>query len=133
MVPDQARRTRLNRLPGVLVETLRNLVVYLHLIGFALLLGGSVAQYLTGKLRINLAMLGGAVIQVLTGLILAAPWGLEPGEKLNYAKLGVKLVAALMILAMTYFPRNREKVNRGHFLAIVGLVLVTAAVAVFWT
>ena len=115
------------------MEILRNLVVYLHLIGFALLLGGSVAQYLSGKLRINLAMLGGALIQVLTGLILAAPWGLEPGEKLNYAKLGVKLVVALMILAMTYFSRKREKVNRGHFMAIIGLVLANAAIAVFWT
>jgi hypothetical protein len=37
-----------------------------------------------------------------------------------------------MILAMTFFPRNRENVNRGHFLAIVGLVLVNAGVAVFW-
>ena len=114
------------------METLRNIVFYLHLIGFALLLGGSVAQYLSGKLRINLAMLGGAVIQVVTGLTLAAPWGLEPGEKLNYTKLTVKLVLALCLLAMTFFARNREKVNRGHFLAIIVLVLVTAGVAVFW-
>jgi hypothetical protein len=114
------------------VETLRNVVFYLHLIGFALLLGGSVAQYLSGKLRINVAMLGGAVIQVVTGLILAAPWGLAPGEKLDNVKLGVKLVIALCILAMTFFSRKREKVNRGHFLAITGLVLVNAGVAVFW-
>jgi len=114
------------------VETLRNIVFYLHLIGFALLLGGSVAQYLSGKLRINLAMLGGAAIQVVTGLILAAPWGLAAGERLNGAKLGVKLVLALCLLAMTFFARKREKVNRGHFLAIIGLVLVTAGVAVFW-
>jgi uncharacterized membrane protein len=114
------------------VETLRQVVVYLHLIGFALLLGGAVAQYLTRQLRINQAMLGGAVLQVLTGLVLAAPWGLAPGEKLSYAKLAVKLVVALMILAMTFFPRNRENVNRGHFLAIVAFVLVNAGVAVFW-
>ena len=114
------------------MEILRHIVVYLHLIGFALLLGGAVAQYLTGKLRINLAMLGGAVLQVLTGLILAAPWGLAPDVKLNYVKLTVKLVVGLMILAMVYFPRNREKVNRGHFLAVVGLVLLNAGVAVLW-
>ena len=114
------------------MEILRNVVFYLHLIGFALLLGGSVAQYLSGKLRINAAMLGGAVIQVVTGLILAAPFGLDPGEKPNYGKLAVKLVVALMILAMTFFSRKREKVNRGHFLSIIGLVLVNAGVAVFW-
>ncbi len=114
------------------MEILRNIVFYLHLIGFALLLGGSVAQYLSGKLRINPAMLGGAAIQVVTGLILAVPFGLDPGEKLNDVKLAVKLVIALMILAMTFFSRKREKVNRGHFLAIIGLVLVNAGVAVFW-
>jgi dipeptide/tripeptide permease len=132
-VPGQARQARRDRPPGGPVETLRNVVVYLHLIGFALLLGGSVAQYLSGKLRINLAMLGGAVIQVVTGLVLAAPWGLSPGEELNDVKLAVKLVVALMILAMTYFSRNREKVNRGHFLAIIVLVLLNAGIAIFWT
>jgi hypothetical protein len=110
----------------------RSIVFYLHLIGFALLLGGAVAQYLSGRLRINVAMLGGAVTQVVTGLILAVPFGLEPDEKLNNTKLAVKLVIALMILAMTFFPRKREKVNRGHFLAIIGLTLVNAGVAVFW-
>jgi len=33
---------------------------------------------------------------------------------------------------MTFFSRKREDVNRGHFLALVGLTLVNAAVAVFW-
>jgi uncharacterized membrane protein len=114
------------------VSILRNVVFYLHLVGFALLLGGSVVQYLSGKLRINPAMLGGALTMVVTGVILAAPWGLDPGEKPNSPKLGVKLVIALMILAMTFFSRKRDEVNRGHFLAIIGLVLVNAAIAVFW-
>lgn len=114
------------------METLRAIVLYLHLIGFALLLGGSVAQYLTKKLRINWAMLGGAITQVVTGVVLAIPFGLEPDEKPSPVALAVKLVVALMILAMTYFPRKREVVNTGHFLSIVGLVLVNAAIGVFW-
>jgi hypothetical protein len=114
------------------MHTLRQIVLYLHLIGFALLLGGSIAQYLTGKLRINTAMLGGAVIQVVTGLALAAPFGLVGGEKPKPVAVAVKLIVALAILAMTLFSRKRDKVNRGHFLAIVGLVLVNAAIGVFW-
>jgi hypothetical protein len=117
---------------GPVGEVLREILLFIHLIGFALLLGGSVAQYLSGKLRINTAMLSGAGIQVVTGVILAAPFGLDPGEKLDPVPLGVKLVVALAILAMTFFSRKREKVNRGHFLAIIGLVLLNAAVAVFW-
>ena len=55
------------------MEALRLILRYAHLIGFALLLGGAVAQFVSGKLRINPAMLWGAIIQVLTGLALAAP------------------------------------------------------------
>jgi hypothetical protein len=114
------------------METLRDIVLYLHLIGFALLLGGSVAQWFTGKVRINWAMLGGALVQVVTGVILAIPFGLDPDEKLSPVALATKLVVALMILAMTFFSRKREVVNKGHFLAIVGLVLLNAGIGVFW-
>ena len=37
-----------------------------------------------------------------------------------------------MIFVMVFFSRKREAVNPGHFMAIVGLTLVNAAVAVFW-
>ena len=112
------------------MEPLRLILLYAHLIGFALLLGGSIAQYLTGTLRISSAMLWGAIIQVVTGLALSAP--LRDGDEPAAAKLAVKAVIALMIFIMAFFSRKREQVNRGHFLALVGLTLVNAAVAVFW-
>ncbi|WP_433214597.1 hypothetical protein ACQP00_04260 [Dactylosporangium sp. CS-047395] len=114
------------------MEPLRLILLFLHLIGFALLLGGSIAQYMTGKLRINPAMLWGAGIQVVTGLGLAAPLRGGGDAEPPTAKLAVKLLLGLMILAMTFFSRKREEVNRGHFLALVGLTLANAAVAVFW-
>ena len=114
------------------METLRLVLLFLHLIGFALLLGGSVAQYLTGVLRINAAMLTGAVAQVVTGLALAAPLRGGGEHEPDRAKLAVKLVIALAILAMTFFSRRRDKVHRGHFLGIVGLTLANAGIAVFW-
>jgi hypothetical protein len=112
------------------VEALRLVLLYLHLIGFALLLGGAVAQYLAGPVRINAAMLWGAAIQVVTGLGLSAP--LREGPEPDRAKLITKLVLGLVIFAMVFFSRRRAQVNRGHFLAIVGLTLANAAVAVFW-
>jgi hypothetical protein len=113
------------------METVRLLLRYAHLIGFALLLGGAAAQYFAGRLRINSAMLWGAIIQVITGIGLAAPLRGE-GKEPDPIKLGVKLIIAIMILVMVWFSRKRESVNKGHFLAIVGLTLVNAAVAVFW-
>ncbi|QSB15469.1 hypothetical protein JQS43_03695 [Natronosporangium hydrolyticum] len=112
------------------MEILRLILLYAHLIGFALLLGGAVAQYLRGPIRINQAMLWGAIIQVVTGIGLSAP--LRDGDEPHPAKLVVKLVLAILILIMVWFSRKREQVNPGHFFAIIGLTLVNAAVAVFW-
>ncbi|MEU6203128.1 hypothetical protein D7147_01430 [Micromonospora musae] len=112
------------------MEALRLILLYVHLIGFALLLGGSLAQYISGRIRINGAMLWGSVIQLVTGIGLAAP--LRDGDEPAPAKLATKGVIALLIFVMVFFSRKRETVNRGHFLAIVGLTLVNAAVAVFW-
>jgi len=114
------------------VEALRLVLLYVHLIGFALLLGGAATQYLSGRLRINPAMLWGSVIQLLTGVGLAAPLRGGEDEEPAPAKLAVKAVIALMIFAMVFFSRKRADVNRGHFLAIGGLTLVNAAVAIFW-
>lgn len=112
------------------MEALRLVLVYVHFIGFALLLGGALTQYLTGQIRINAAMLWGAVIQLVTGIGLSAP--LRDGAEPAPAKLVTKLVIALAIFVMVFFSRKRTEVNRGHFLAIIGLTLLNAAVAVFW-
>lgn len=112
------------------MEALRLILRYVHLIGFALLLGGAIVQYVSGKLRINPAMLWGSVIMLATGIGLSAP--LRDGDEPAPAKLVTKLVLAILIFVMVFFSRKRDVVNRGHFLAIVGLTLLNAAVAVFW-
>lgn len=114
------------------MNAIRLVLLYIHLIGFALLLGGAVTQYLTGKLRINSAMLWGAGIQVVSGLGLAAPLRGGGDAEPDPAKLAVKGVVGVVIFVMVFFSRKREQVNAGHFLAIVGLTLANAAVAVFW-
>ena len=114
------------------MEALRLVLRYAHLIGFALLLGGAIVQYLTARLRIHPEMLWGSVIQVVTGLALAAPLRGGGDAEPSPVKLGVKLLLAVMIFVMVFFSRKRADVNRGHFLAIIGLTLVNAAVATFW-
>jgi hypothetical protein len=114
------------------VEALRLILRYAHLIGFALLLGGAVMQYLSGKLRINPAMLWGSIIQVLTGIALAAPLRGGGDAEPSMVKLGVKLVIAVLIFIMVFVPRKRAEVNKGHFIGIVVLTLANAAVATFW-
>jgi hypothetical protein len=114
------------------MNALRLVLLYVHLIGFALLLGGAVAQYLSGIIRMNTAMLWGAVIQLVTGIGLAAPLRGGGENEPEPAKLAVKGVVAVIIFVMVFFSRKRETVNIGHFLAVIGLTLANAAVAVFW-
>lgn len=114
------------------MEALRLILLYLHLIGFALLLGGTVAQFLTGRTRINPAMLWGSIVQVVTGLALAAPLRGGGDAEPSPAKLAVKAVLGILIFIMVFIPRKRETVARGHFIGILAMTLITAAVAVFW-
>ena len=114
------------------MNALRLALLYVHLIGFALLLGGAVAQYLSGTIRMNATMLWGSVIQLVTGIGLAAPLRGGGEDEPDPAKLAVKGVVAVVIFVMVFFSRKRETVNSGHFLAVVGLTLANAAVAVFW-
>jgi hypothetical protein len=114
------------------VEALRLILLFIHLIGFALLLGGAIAQFLTGKFRINAAVLWGSIIQLLSGLALAAPLRGGGDAEPSPVKLGVKLLIAVLIFIMVFIPRKREAVNKGHFIGIIVLTLANAAVAVFW-
>jgi len=112
------------------METVRLILVYAHLVGFAVLLGAAVAQYFAKPLRINAPMIWAAAAQLVTGIALSAP--LPRPYQPDPAKLVVKLVLAAAIFVMVFSSRKREAVNSGHFLAIIGLTLVNAAVAVFW-
>ncbi|MCM4082148.1 hypothetical protein [Paractinoplanes hotanensis] len=114
------------------MEALRLILLFIHLVGFALLLGGAIAQFLTGKFRINPAVLWGSVIQLLSGLALAAPLRGGGDDEPSPIKLGVKLLLAILIFIMVFIPRKREAVNKGHFIGIIVLTLANAAVAVFW-
>lgn len=114
------------------METLRHILVYIHFIGFALLLGGSITQYLTGVIKINSSMLWGSAIQLITGLALAAPLRGGGDREPDPAKLAVKAVIAILIFIAVLVPRKKERIATGHFWSIVGMTLLNAAVAVFW-
>ena len=63
------------------MEALRLILLYAHLLGFAVLLGAAVAQYVAKPLRINAPMIWGAVTQLVTGIALSAP--LREGDALR--------------------------------------------------
>ncbi|WP_433830442.1 hypothetical protein ACQP2E_10875 [Actinoplanes sp. CA-015351] len=114
------------------MEALRLVLLFIHLVGFALLLGGGVATLLSGKIRISKPVLWGSIIQLVSGLGLAAPLRGGGDDEPDPVKLGVKLLVAILIFIMVFIPRKRDELNKGHFIGIITLTVVNAAVAVFW-
>lgn len=114
------------------MEIVYGIVLVLHLIGWALVLGGAV--YGLRETRMNKGMLHGILTALIAGLIMmglgsAGVAGPEP----NNIKMGVKLVIALVVTALViYGDRNQEKVTKGYLGGIAGLVVANIAIAVLW-
>ncbi|MBD8011155.1 Fe-S protein [Microbacterium sp. Re1] len=118
------------------METLRHIVLFVHLVGFAVLFGAWAVQAFGGKREIVKLMHIGVTIAAVAGLALAAPWGLPDGVEMNYAKIGTKLVILLIIGAFLGIGQARQRksgqVPTALFWGIGLLTLVNAGIAVIW-
>lgn len=111
-----------------------NLLVVLHFIGLASLLGGFLVQMRSADKGVNPAMLHGALTQLVTGVLLVgiASAGLVPDEEVDHAKITVKLVIVLIITALAFIGRKRTPPQVGLWGVIGALTLVNVIIAVFW-
>ncbi|MBS1690843.1 MAG: Fe-S protein [Actinobacteria bacterium] len=117
------------------MEVLRNVIVLLHIVGFAVTFGAWAAEVAAARFRFTRLMDYGLLVSLLTGLALAAPW--PAGIDLNYPKIGVKLVILLVLGAVLGMGsarqrRSGEPVVRPMFFAAGALSFAAAAVAVIW-
>jgi hypothetical protein len=116
------------------METLRGIVLLVHLVGFAVLFGAWVVELANGKRGITRVMHWGLAIAAVAGLALAAPWGIE--YDLNYAKIATKLVILVVIGALLGIGAARQRksgsVAPAIFWGIGILTLVNAGIAVLW-
>src|SRR6476620_8766008 len=117
------------------MELLRNVVVLLHIVGFAVTFGAWTTEAAAKRFRFTRIMDYGLLLSFLTGLALAAPW--PAGIDLNYPKIGVKLVILVVIGALLGIGgarqrRTGEPVPRPLFYAVGALSLLAAGIAVIW-
>ncbi|WP_298332367.1 hypothetical protein [Haloactinopolyspora sp.] len=118
------------------MEFVYNLVLVLHFVGLASLIGGAMVQLSArGGRTINAAMVHGALTQVVTGVAMAAMGGGidSLGIDVNHAKLGTKLVIVLVVTVLCWLNRRKPTVPDGLFFAVFGLSVANVAIAVFWT
>lgn len=120
--------------PPPIMETLRLVVLLIHLVGFALLFGGWAVEAISRRGHVTRVMSYGLLIAGLAGLALAAPW--PAGIEFNYAKIGIKLLVLIVIggvLGMASARQRRKgKPPAWAFWTVGALTLFNAAIAVIW-
>ena len=111
------------------------LLTLVHLVGFAALLGGCLVQFREVAPEVNRTMLIGAWTQMASGVALGVLLELadDPASPVNYAKLGVKLGVAAIVVLLTAKNRKFQSIPKGLWGIITVLTLANAGLAVLWS
>lgn len=114
------------------METLRLVLLTLHLLGFAALFGGLVVQARMPEKVVNGAMRDGIGTAFLAGLLLVGV--LESGDApVDHAKVGLKFAIGLVILVLVMANARKERIPQGLWAGLLLLTIANVAVAVFWS
>ena len=117
------------------MDTLRAIVILIHIAGFAITFGSWFAEVASSRRRATHVMDIGLWISLASGLALAAPW--PAGIELDYLKLGVKfmilvVLGAVLGIGISRQRKTGERAPAGIFWMIGGLAFANAAVAIMW-
>lgn len=112
------------------MDIVRELLLVVHLVAFAALLGGLLGQLKATQKAVHQSTIWGARIAFLAGLLLVGV--LEGGDAdVNNAKVGVKLLIALAVVGLLE-ARRKKGLTDGLFWLVTGLTVANVAVAVLW-
>ncbi|MHA7221120.1 hypothetical protein ACX80S_02115 [Arthrobacter sp. RHLT1-20] len=121
------------------MQLVYNIVVFLHIVGAAMIVGIWIGQM--KKPTVHPRQFDGAMLQLLTGIALM---GLIPvlGQTIprfadpDYVKLGVKFAVALAVGVLAFLGRRKykkgEDVGKGLAHSVGGLALLNVAIATLW-
>lgn len=110
-----------------------NLIVILHFIGLAALLGGFLVQMSSAEKGVNPSMLHGALTQLVTGVLMVGL--IESGavdEEANMTKISVKLGIVIVITVLAFIGRRKQPPQVALWGIIGALTLANVVIAVLW-
>lgn len=114
------------------METLRLVLLLIHVLGFAALLGGLLVQLGTGEKSVNNAMRDGSGTAFLAGLLLVGV--LEAGDTaVDHGKVAVKFAIGLVVLVLVMANLRKPRIPDGLFYGLLALTVANVAVALFWS
>lgn len=111
-----------------------DLVVVLHLIGMAMIVGGWLAQIRSPRPVISPGILHGALVQILTGMILVGLASSDAVDRdVDNTKIAVKLVVAAAVAGLAVVGQARAKDAPPAFThGAGGLAATNVMIAVLW-
>ncbi len=116
------------------MEILKNVLLVLHIAGFAGIVGGVMMQMpklKAGAAKINGAILHSSLLMLVTGLALVGMrYALD--EPVDNAKIGVKTLVLIVIVVLAIMNKKKASVSGGVLGAIGGLAVLNVVLAVMW-
>jgi hypothetical protein len=113
------------------MEIVYNLILILHFIGLASVVGGFLVQMRSADKGVNPAMLHGALTQLVTGVILVGLAEMQD-EDVDHAKIGVKLAITVIVTILAFVGRKKPLPQTGLWGAIGALAIANIFIAVLW-
>ena len=116
------------------MEIVKGILVVLHIVGFGVVFGGALGQLprvKEGAAKVTAGILHGSTLLFATGLLLVGMTYALGGQP-NNAKIGVKLIVLLAIIAVVLINRKKPQVSGSVIGALAGLSALNVAIAVLW-
>jgi len=111
-----------------------NILVFLHVVGAAMIVGYWIATMRTPT--VHPRQRDGGFLQLLTGIAMMGILPFLPDKDPNYAKLGIKFVIAIVVAVLAIIGTRKvkkgEPVSTGLAHGVGGLALVNIAIATIW-
>ena len=108
-----------------------NLILILHFIGLASVVGGFLVQMRSAEKGVNPAMLHGALTQLVTGVLLVGLAEMQD-EDVDHAKIGVKLAITVIVTVLAFVGRKKPLPQTAFWGAIGALAIANIFIAVLW-
>jgi cytochrome bd-type quinol oxidase subunit 2 len=114
------------------MEFLYNVILVLHFVGLAALLGGFAAQMKSPDKHVTKVMYHGTLLQLITGVLMVV--FAETGwvdEVVNHSVVGIKTLILIAILVIAVWSRRKPAPQVKAWAAVGILTFVNICIAVF--
>ena len=113
------------------MQLAEQIVVLVHLVGFAALLGGILVQTRSADPEVNGTMLWGGWLELASGVVLVV-LALVGSTAVDWGPVAVKLTVTLFLVLLLARNRRYLSVPRGLWALLGVLTLLNAGLSVLW-